>query len=245
MTTDDDLHLNAYVDGELSADQQAEMLDAMRRDPQLARRACELANLKKQVRLAYADLPAGRTSRRDCARSPLQSLAAGVLLLVLGGLAGWGLSPAAAPGTAASPERLVVLDPEGRGQTPATAASGEMRIVFHLNNPDQTAATDLLDEVERLLIAYEAEGRPLRVEIVSHGEGLSLLRERLSVNKTKVKELAHRFPNLTFVACLNTMERLRVEQGIEVKLVPEAEVTRSGVSHVVKRQREGWSYIRV
>jgi len=36
-----------------------------------------------------------------------------------------------------------------------------------------------------------------------------------------------------------------VERGIEVKLIPDAEVIDSGVSHVVKRQREGWSYIRV
>ena len=35
------------------------------------------------------------------------------------------------------------------------------------------------------------------------------------------------------------------EQGIEVTRVPEAEVTRSGVSREVRLQREGWAYIRV
>jgi intracellular sulfur oxidation DsrE/DsrF family protein len=41
------------------------------------------------------------------------------------------------------------------------------------------------------------------------------------------------------------MDRLRVEQGIEVRLIPDAEVIDSGVDHVVTRQKEGWSYIRV
>lgn len=117
--------------------------------------------------------------------------------------------------------------------------------MFHLNSSDQSAAGELLDEVERMLLIYRADERPLRVEIVSHGVGLALLRERLSLYKARVRELAGTFENLTFVVCLNTMERLRVEHGIEVQLVPEAELTRSGVSHVVRRQREGWSYISV
>lgn len=239
MSTDHDLLLQAYVDGELGADQQAELLEALERDPALARRACELENLKRQVRLAYADLPGAGAAAADRRRSPIPALAAGLVLLAFGGLAGWSLHP----GTAS--DRLVLLDAQGRGQAPAVAENRETRIVFHLKSPDQAAAGELLDEIERLLLAYESAGRPLRVEIVSHGEGLALLRERLTAHRDRIKHLARAFDNLTFVACLNTMERLRVEHGIEVRLLPEAEVTRSGVSHVVKRQREGWSYIRV
>ena len=239
MSTDQDLLLQAYVDGELDAEQQAELLEALDRDPALARRACELENLKRQVRLAYADIPGAASRAPARGRSPLVAAAAGLVLVLLGGLAGWSLHPAQPP------DRLVMLDAGGRGQAPAVAENRETRIVFHLKSPDQAAAGELLDEVERMLVAYESDHRPLRVEIVSHGEGLALLRERLSQHRARVRRLAQRFGNLTFVACLNTMERLRVEQGIEVRLVPEAEVTRSGVSHVVKRQREGWSYIRV
>jgi intracellular sulfur oxidation DsrE/DsrF family protein len=239
MGTEDEFQLHAYLDNELSAEQQAELLQALQEDPRLARRACELGNLKKQVRLAYADPPDQPTALAAGRRSPWASLVAGVLLLALGGLSGWLVH------AVTQPERFVVLDPNGRGQAPATAGSEETRIVFHLNHPSQTRAGDLLDEVEHLLQAYETDGRPLRIEVVSHGEGLGLLRERLSAHKTRVRALARRYQNLTFVACLNTMERLRVEQGIEVKLLPEAEVTRSGVSHVVKRRRDGWAYIRV
>lgn len=153
--------------------------------------------------------------------------------------------PAPETGLVDERECLVVLDGDGRGQAPATAAGDALRLVFHLTAPEQTVAGDLLDEVERLLVSYRAEGRPLRVEVVSHGDGLALLRDRLSAHKARIRALARRFDNLTFVACLNTIERMRTEHGIEVVLVPEAEVTRSGVSRVVRRQREGWAYIRV
>ena len=138
-----------------------------------------------------------------------------------------------------------MLDAQGRGQAPATADSEETRIVFHLTNSDQQLAGELLDEVERMLVSYQADRRPLRVEVVSHSDGLTLLRDSLSQHKARIHNMAGRFGNLTFVACRNTIERLRVEHGIEVKLIPDAEVIDSGVSHVVKRQKQGWSYIRV
>jgi len=244
MRSEDDLELNAFVDGELSPDQQAELLEAMRNDPDLARQACELGQLKAQLRLAYADPPEPQRQGVAKVGASWQAIAAGFLLLAVGLVSGWSLH-ANAPGLGIEGNRFVVLDPEGRGQAPAVAADEETRIVFHLTNPDQTAAGELLDEVEAMLAAYQADGRALRVEVVSHSEGLDLLRDRLSRHKERIHDLAGQFSNLTFVACQNTINRLKVERGIEVKLLPDAEVIDSGVNHVVKRQKEGWSYIRV
>jgi len=244
MRPEDDLELTAFVDGELSHDQQAEVLEAMRTDPELARRACELGQLKAQLRLAYAHPPEPRRQGVAKVRASWQAIAAGFALLALGIVSGWALH-ANAPGLGQQGERFVVLDPDGRGQAPAVAADGETRIVFHLTDPDQAVAGELLDDVEAMLAAYRADGRPLRVEVVSHSEGLGLLRERLSQHKTRIRELAGQYANLTFVACQNTIDRLELENGVEVRLVPDAEVIDSGVSHVVKRQKQGWSYIRV
>lgn len=242
MRRNDDLELNAYVDGELSDAERAEMLAAMQRDPELAREACELNNLKNQLQIAYATPPAPKRRKMTHTRSRWLSLAASLLLLCAGLAGGWFLGNQQ---MAASSDRFVMLDPDGRGQAPATADSGETRIVFHLTNPDQTVAGELLDDVEQMLRTYQHDGRPLRVEIVAHGEGLALLRQRLSTHQARVHELAKQFGNLTFVACRNTIERVQVSQGIEVKILPDAEIIGSGVDYVVKRQREGWVYIRV
>lgn len=229
--------LHALVDGELPADQQAAALEALRQDPQLAREVCELRQLKAQVQAAYPLPPApdkphkSHTSRWAVAASLL-------LVMLISGVSGWQLNEAA------TAERLVLLDKDGRGLAPAAARDEETRIVIHVSNADMAAAKDILDEVESLLAAYEQDGRPLRVEVVSNGKGLALLREGLTAHKARIHRLSQRYDNLTFVACLNTIERLRVEKGIEVRLVPEAEVTRSGVARVVKRRREGWTYIK-
>ncbi len=240
MTNNSDIDLNAYVDGELTPQERVRVLEAIQQDSALAREVCELNNLKSQLQLAYANPPGIVACKIARGSRHWLTLAASLLMLAVGLLGGWLVG-----NETQAQDRLVVLDPEGRGQAPASADSEETRIVFHLTTPDQTAAGELLDDVEQMLAAYEADGKPLRVEIVSNGEGLAFLRERLSHYKERIRHLAQRYRNLTFVACKNTIQRLEVKQGIEVEIVPEAEIIDSGVSHVVKRQKEGWSYIRV
>jgi intracellular sulfur oxidation DsrE/DsrF family protein len=235
--------LQALIDGEYSATETAELMERLRTDPEARQRVYELRMLKDTVRLGYEGVPQPERGGKARARGGAQgwrSIAAAAALLGLGMLTGWALHS----GTAA-PERVVLIDSEGRGAQPAQVQSREMRIVFHLTDPDMTAAGELLDEIERMLLDYEASEAPLRVEVVAHGEGLDVLRERLSRHRARIEAMAVRYENLSFVACQNTIDRLRVEQGIEVVLLPQATVTESGVDHVVRRQREGWVYIRV
>lgn len=236
----DDVELHSFVDDELSQTERADFLQSMQQNPELAREVCTLRHLKEQVQLAYAHPPVTvptKTTRKG--RSSL-AIAASLVMLAVGMLGGWFLGN----GTI-HPDRMVLLDPQGRGQAPAIPNSGETRIVFHLTNPDQTLAGELLNDVEQMLKAYEKDNKLLRVEIVSHGEGMDLLREKLSQHKTRISQMANRFANLTFVACQNTIQRMSIDQGVEITVLPEAQIIDSGVSHVVKRQKEGWSYIRV
>lgn len=235
--------LNALVDGELPPEREAEMLARAAGDPAIHHALCELRTIKHLTQAAYRDVP--QAAPRGRARRPRVggwAVAAGLAVAVLVGwsLAGGGPRPAAISG-----ERFALLSPEGRGARPAAAVDGETRIVFHLLTAAAPNAGDLLDEVEALLADFRDRGASLRVEVVAHSEGLALLRERLSRHKARVARLAREYPNLAFVACRNTIHRLRVEQGVEVVLLPEAEVTESGVAHVVRRQQEGWAYIKV
>ena len=234
--------LQALVDNEFSPEEGAELLARVRADGDLRQRACELRMLKDTVRLAYREVPPPPRSWGGAVRGHRwwPSIAAAVLMLIVGLAVGWELHWASAPA-----DRFAVLDPQGHGAAPARAENKELRIVFHLTNPDMTVAGELLDEVEAMLEQHEESRQPLRVEIVAHGEGLDLLRAKLSAHQEKIRALAEKYHNLTFVACKNTIERLRVEQGVEVVLLPQAHLATSGVDHVARRQQEGWVYIRV
>jgi intracellular sulfur oxidation DsrE/DsrF family protein len=241
MSSKNDIDINAFVDGELTPEERIEVLDALQHDPDLAREACELSNLKSQLQLAYANPPGLSACNVARGRPSWLAVAASVVMLAVGLLGGWIVGNEQAP----SKDRLVLLDADGRGQAPATADSDETRIVFQLTTPDQFTAAELLDDVEQMLDTYKQEGKPLRVEIVSNGEGLDFLRESMSMFKDRIHEMSQHYANLTFVACKNTIHRVEVQNGVEVRIVPDAEIINSGVDYVVKRQREGWIYIRV
>lgn len=235
----EDQTLHSFVDGELTAAERRVVLARLAADPKAAERLCELRNLKDTVRLAYAEIDrphsvAGRSRR---ARRTWPVAASILLLLCAGVLTGWFARPVL------ETNRFILVDNIGRGEQLAQSGSDETRIVVHVGSPDQFKAAEILDEVEQLLEQQAQNELPLRVEVVANGPGLDLLRKGLSVFPERIAVLARRYPTLTFVACQNTIDRLQVERGIEVVLLPGVEVTRSGVNHLARRQHQGWVYI--
>ena len=106
----DDWALHAYVDGELSPGQRAEVEALMARDPGAARKVAEFRRQRDMLKAAFdgvLDEPvpphlAAALRGRPAARSvqPWLAMAAAVLLLVFGGLAGWFLRGEAPAGVA-------------------------------------------------------------------------------------------------------------------------------------------------
>ena len=205
MNKDHDLELNAYLDGELSEMQRIEIDTLLSQNDELRERLDELRLVKRLVMLSYDSMsenPERHSS--NIRRWLIRGLAASFLVLT-----GYALGTLSLEGGNA---RHVLLDDQGRAMQPSAADNNETRIVFHLTNPDQVVAGELLDEVEDLLFQFRNQGELLRIEIVSHGEGLGLLRERLSKHQDRIMALASNYENLAFVACQNTINRLRVEK---------------------------------
>lgn len=230
--------LNALIDGELSLEESHELRTRLSQNPDMAARLCELRALKDTVKLAYADFPLSTVRSRKSVNRTWVAVAASVTLLVFGTFMGWGLRAQQAP------DRVVYLSEGQSGEGLVNAPAADMRIVFHVTNPDLTGASELLDEVETMIALYREQGKSLRVEVVAHGDGLGLLRSKLSPYEARIAQMSSTHKNLSFVACQNTIDRVEVAQGIEVKLVPGTGRTDSGVAHVVRRQNEGWVYIR-
>jgi intracellular sulfur oxidation DsrE/DsrF family protein len=234
--------LNALADRQFAPEEQGELLRALDADPQAAARLFELRNLKESVQMAYSEVPPlPIRGRRGLFRHHPLAMAAGLLLAVLIGAAvGTREFVTQTPG-----ERFAILDPRGTAQGPATPENQEMRVVFHVQSVERLSAAEVLDEVEGLLQDFRLNHHQVRVEVVAHGRGLDLLRTDLTNQGQRIARMARDYPQLAFVACLNTIERLKNEQGIEVELLPQARTTLSGVAHVVRLQKEGWYYIQV
>ncbi|MDX1487832.1 MAG: hypothetical protein R3268_06515, partial [Acidiferrobacterales bacterium] len=132
------------------------------------------------------------------------------------------------------------------GSTHAQGAVGtDTRVLFHVSSTDSARMKATLDEVENVLDLYRQAGQQVRVEVLSNGPGLNLLRAATSPYPERIERMMRAYKNLTFVACQNTIDRLRREEGIQARLLPGTTVTESGVAEILRRQQQGWNYIQI
>ncbi len=239
--------LNALVDEQLAPEDAERIYEQMQQDAQLTRRICELRALREMVRLSYRDVP--QPSHRPTDRalvSPLRwryvgAVAAGILV-TLGTLFVW---QARDDITNPTPPGLVTQQPAAALNDLADAAAPPIiKVLFHLNSNDRDLIKQSLQDVESALKLYRRTGQHARVQIVANGEGLDLLRVGASPYPETVRRMLQEYDNLQFVACQNTIDRLKRERGVTARLLPGVIVIDSGVAEIMRRQREGWVYIR-
>ena len=113
--------------------------------------------------------------------------------------------------------------------------------IVHVTSGEQAQMRLALEKV-RTLISSAEPGQPRLVEVVANEKGLDLLRsDRTPFNK-EISALAGE--DVIFYACSKAIQRLE-EQGIEVRLVPEANPRYSALDRVVIRMKDGWQYVKI
>jgi intracellular sulfur oxidation DsrE/DsrF family protein len=243
MNIDDpsDERLNAWIDGELGADEAAPLLARMRVDATLRERVAELRLLKTLVRHAYADtLPPDRARPPSVAPQRLRRAAAGMALLVAGVAVGWLIRPAGDDGAA-------IHTATAGGDRAADAAATHAavtHIVLHVGAPGAAAGLATLDRAEGIFEAARAAGRPVALEIVANGGGIDLLRRDTSAHTARIDAMRRAYPELSMVACGQTVQRLH-DAGVEVQLLPGTVTATSALDQIVLRMQQGWSYVRI
>ena len=249
MTPDplSDERLNAWIDGELGADDAADLLERLRHDGVLRERVAALRLTRDLLRHAYAEGPAAppwsAAARPSPTRAPrARAWAAGLALLGLGAGLGWLAHGPAGDGAAA---RLAGTALSGPGAVDADRPHRDAtRIVLHLSTGTASQGRAVLDQAEGLLEAARAASRPVRVEIVANGGGLDLLRAGASTQAPRIEALRRAYPELALVACGQTVQRLR-ESGVEVHLLPGTQTATSALDQIVQRLQQGWTYVRI
>lgn len=110
------------------------------------------------------------------------------------------------------------------------------RVVWQVDDGDPALHQRLLQQAANLLADLAAEGA--EVEVVAHGGGLDLLMAG-GAPAGAVRELQGR--GVVFLACRNTLRSRGLEVG---DLLEGVQAVPSGVGAVVRRQSQGWSYLR-
>ena len=120
------------------------------------------------------------------------------------------------------------------------------KVIFHIDEPSKGRADQVLMNITNLL--NDLGDGNVEVELLANGGGVRALTKETKEpdgqagqvgQASLVEALSKR--GVRFVACQNSLDHLNMQRSDLVDLV---EVVPAGVSELVKKQNEGWAYIR-
>lgn len=208
--------LNAFVDGELNANDHARVLASLAHDASLQKRVAEIQQTRNLLRHTYENPPQPTVSRVPVPILKNMKLVV-ALSLAIGMVSGALL-------------HLVTAN------APALFASHPKGVVIQVSEADPAKWEMALINARNVRKAYRDKN--VGVEIVAYGPGLKMLRKDSPIS-AGLEEASKN--GVKLLACGNTMtmtHTTREELNRAVGIVP------AGVVEIMERQQEGYAYVR-
>lgn len=110
----------------------------------------------------------------------------------------------------------------------------KQKVVFQLSANDTFVQKSLISQLQDLLKDVD----DITVEVVTYGYGVDLLL-RDSPFKKEIEALQKQ--GVAFLVCQNTLHHEKLDPS---GLLALGKIIPAGLAHVIKRQGEGWCYIK-
>jgi uncharacterized protein len=123
-----------------------------------------------------------------------------------------------------------------RAQSTATASQKPYKLAIQMSDNDPAKWNLALNNAKN--VQDELGVANVEVEIVAFGPGIHMLKIDSAVN-SRIGEATK--AGIKVLACENTMRNLKVSKD---DIAPTVGYVPAGVVHIMRRQTEGWSYIR-
>ena len=117
----------------------------------------------------------------------------------------------------------------------ASAQEKKLSVVWDLSSADTTVQAAVFRQINNA----KAQVPDLQVEVVFHGQAiLAVLNDSLQF-ASRVKLAKEK--GVTLAVCNNSLKRLKIDPS---KLMAETTVVPSAVVELIKKQADGWSYLK-
>jgi intracellular sulfur oxidation DsrE/DsrF family protein len=118
------------------------------------------------------------------------------------------------------------------------------RLILQVNTNDPAAMNLALNNATNVTQHYKELGEKVKIEVITFGPGLHMLRDDTSPVKARIEQMALSTPEVSFKACGNTQEKMHQAEHKDIPIVSQAKVVKSGVVRVMELQEKGWSYVK-
>ena len=119
---------------------------------------------------------------------------------------------------------------------PAKPAVRKQRVIFQVSDSDPAKWNLALNNAKN--VQADLGKNSVQIEIVAYGPGLNMLKAESKVADRLAGALDD---SVGLIACENTMQNTKVTRE---QMYDGIAYVKAGVTHIMKRQQEGWAYIR-
>ncbi len=112
----------------------------------------------------------------------------------------------------------------------------KQKVVFQVSDADPAKWNLALNNARN--VQAELGKDNVQIEIVAYGPGLGMLKRGSKVEERLAQAMDN---NIGLIACENTMQNTKTTKA---DMYDGIAYTPAGVTHLMKRQQEGWAYIR-
>ena len=113
---------------------------------------------------------------------------------------------------------------------------GKQKVIFQVSDADPAKWNLALNNARN--VQQDLGKDNVQIEIVAYGPGLGMLKAESKVADRLAQALDG---NIGLLACENTMTNTKVNRA---EMYGGIAYVKAGVTHLMKRQQEGWAYIR-
>jgi intracellular sulfur oxidation DsrE/DsrF family protein len=124
------------------------------------------------------------------------------------------------------------------------AAMEHHKLALQISDNDPAKMNAVLNVAANVSKFYSDKGDEVEVQIVAFNAGLHMLRDDTSPVKQRLESFKQGMPNVSFMACENTLAAMTKTEGKEPPLVPNAQRVPAGIVTLIELSEKGWTIVR-
>ena len=125
-----------------------------------------------------------------------------------------------------------------------SVAAEKHKLALQISDNDADKMHAVLNVAANVSKYYSDKGEEVEIQIVAFNAGLHMLRDDTSPVKPRLKSFQQGMPNVSFMACQNTLEAMARKEGKEPALVENAERVKAGIVTLIELGEKGWTIVR-
>jgi intracellular sulfur oxidation DsrE/DsrF family protein len=118
------------------------------------------------------------------------------------------------------------------------------RLALQISDDDPVKMRAVLDVAANVSRHYSGQGDDVEIVVVAFNGGLDMLLDDRSPVKERLVNFLKSMPNVSFIACGNTLETLAVKEGRRPPLIDGISVTQVGVATLLDLAEKNWTIVR-